>query len=357
MEYGAIDLHKKESQIRIVTEGGQVIDQRIATTRERFTQVFWGRPPMRVLVESSTESEWVAQHLEEMGHEVVVADPNYAPMYGQRSRRIKTDRRDVAALTEACQRGTYRPAHRRSARQQEVQSRLHVRQGLTQTRTRAILLARSITRAAGLRIAGGESRTFLTRLQALEMSAAMTTTLAPLRNVIEILNEELASADDQFKALVEADPLVKRLTTLPGIGPITASAFVATIDVPSRFDRAGQVTSYLGLVPQEYSSGEKQRRGHLVRSAHPYLQSLLVQAAWGVWRASDPRTAHFREWVQGIARRRGKKVAVVALARRLARTLFAMWRDQTDYQPPQIRPTRPARNDAATVARSIAVPG
>jgi transposase len=106
MEYGAIDLHKKESQIRIVTESGQVIDQRMATTRERLTQVFWGRPRMRILVEASTESEWVAQHLEQIGHEVVVADPNYAAMYGQRSRRIKTDRRDVAALMEACHRRT-----------------------------------------------------------------------------------------------------------------------------------------------------------------------------------------------------------------------------------------------------------
>jgi transposase len=102
MEYGAIDLHKKESQIRIVTNNGAIIDQRIATTRERLSHIFWGRPRMRILVEASTESEWVAQHLEELGHEVIVADPNYAPMYGHRSRRIKTDRRDVAALTEAC---------------------------------------------------------------------------------------------------------------------------------------------------------------------------------------------------------------------------------------------------------------
>ena len=72
MEYGAIDLHKKESQIRIVTADDQVIDHRIATTRERFTQVFWGRPRMRILVEASTESEWVAQHLEQMGHDVIV---------------------------------------------------------------------------------------------------------------------------------------------------------------------------------------------------------------------------------------------------------------------------------------------
>lgn len=355
MEYGAIDLHKKESQIRIVTAGGQVIDHRIATTRERFTHVFWGRPRMRILVEASTESEWVAQHLEQMGHDVIVADPNYGPMYGHRSRRIKTDRRDVAALAEACQQGTYRQAHRRSARQHEVQCRLNVRQELTQARTRAISLARGITRGAGLRIRSGRTETFLERLFALEMTASMQATLSPLRSVIEVLDDELAEADAQFETLVASDSMVRRLTTLPGIGPITASAFVAALDVVSRFERAGQVTSYLGLVPQEYSSGEKQRRGRIVRSAHPHVQSLLVQAAWRVSRASDPRTESFRTWAQAIARRRGKKVAMVALARRLARTLFAMWRDQTEYQPDRIRRKQPkvvTESTAAGVAAS-----
>ncbi len=102
MEYGAIDLHTKESQIRIVTSDGRVVlDQRIATRRDRFTGLFGDRPAMRILLETGTESEWVAQHLESLGHEVVVADPNYSPMYGERTRRIKTDKRDVAALAEA----------------------------------------------------------------------------------------------------------------------------------------------------------------------------------------------------------------------------------------------------------------
>jgi transposase len=355
MEYGAIDLHKKDSQIRIVTTSGEEIDQRIATTREQLTHVFWGRPPMRVLVEASTESEWVAQHLEQIGHEVIVADPNYGPMYGHRSRRIKTDRRDVAAVTEACQHGTYRVAHRRSARQHEVQCRLNVRQELTQARTRAISLARSITRAAGLRIRSGRAETFLGRLAALELSPSMKTTLAPLRSLIEVVDDELVNADEQFQALVAADATVKRLTTLPGIGPITASAFVAALDMASRFEQASQVASYLGLVPREYSSGEKQRRGHVMRSAHPQLQSLLVQAAWRVWRASDPRTEAFRLWAHAVARRRGKKVAIVALARRLARTLFAMWRDEADYQPRRIR-TRGVQPADATVETSASVP-
>ena len=349
MEYGAIDLHKIQSQIRIIAKTGEVIDQRIPTTRDRLATVFWGRPRMRILIEASTESEWVAQHLEELGHEAVVADPNYGPMYGHRSRRIKTDRRDVAALTEACQQGTYRLAHRRSARQHEVQCRLNVRKEITQARTRAISVARAITRAAGLRIPSGNAETFATRLFSLELSPAMKATLSPLRSIIEVCDDELAAADEQFDALVAGDPMVKQLTTLPGIGPITATAFVAALDTVSRFERAGQVTSYLGLVPHEYSSGEKQRRGRIVRSAHPHLQSLLVQAAWRLSRSNDPRTESFRTWAHAVARRRGKKVAMVALARRLARTLFAMWRDQAEYQPSRTR-----RREGSTRSTSLA---
>jgi transposase len=350
MEYGAIDLHKKESQIRIVTNNGAIIDQRIATTRERLSHIFWGRPRMRILVEASTESEWVAQHLEELGHEVIVADPNYAPMYGHRSRRIKTDRRDVAALTEACQHGTYHPAHRRSARQRTVQGLLNVRKELTESRTRAISLARAITRAGGFRIRSGRTETFLDRLAALELPASMTATLVPLRSVIEVLDDELATADDHFETLVEEDPVVKRLTTLPGIGPITATAYVAALDDATRFDSAAQVTSYLGLVPREYSSGEQQRRGRLLRSAHPHVQSLLVQAAWRMSRSSSSETVGLRVWAEAIARRRGKKIAMVALARRLARILFAMWRDETEYQANRIR-TGGAKAQRAVAAR------
>ncbi len=107
MEYGAIDLHTKESQIRIVTsEGRVVLDQRIATRGDRFTWLFGERRAMRILLERYRERVG-GQHLELMGHEVVVADLNYGPMYGERTRRIKTDKRDVAALAEANRREIY----------------------------------------------------------------------------------------------------------------------------------------------------------------------------------------------------------------------------------------------------------
>ena len=167
-----------------------------------------------------------------------------------------------------------------------------------------------------------------------------------MRSLIDVLNLELAKADETFATLVTQDPVVARLTTLPGIGPITASAYVAALDDAARFGGAAQVASYLGLVPREYSSGEQQRRGHVLRSAHPYVQALLVQAAWRIVRVKDPRTAALRTWADAIARRRGKKIAMVALARRLARMLFAMWRDAVAYDPARIRSSRADTNHA-----------
>lgn len=349
MEYGAIDLHKKESQVRIITESGEILDRRIPTTRDRLTAVFWGRPRGRILLEASTESEWVAQHLETLGHDVVVADPNFGLMYGHRSRRVKTDRRDVAALAAACRHGIYRVAHRRSARQRQVQTDLNIRRELVDTRTRLISISRAVTRAAGYRLASGVTETFLQRLAALELPAAIADRLRPIHPVITVLEQELAAADTRVATLAASDPVVQRLTTLPSIGPITATAFVAALDNVQRFAGrrgAAQVTSYLGLVPREYSSGEQHRRGRVLRSAHPYVQALLVQAAWRVYRSADPRTAALRAWAKAIATRRGKKIAIVALGRRLARILYAMWRDAAEYQPEQLRMPR-ARRAAA----------
>jgi transposase len=343
MEYGAIDLHKNESQVRILTASGELIDQRIRTTRDRLTALFWGRPHARILIEASTESEWVAQHLETLGHEVIVADPNYGLMYGHRSRRVKTDRRDVAALAEACRHGIYRCAHRRSPRQRMVQWHLNVRRELLDARTRLISVVRAITRSQGYRIAGGATDTFLTRLAALDLPVSVSESLVPVRSVMELLNQELADAAQRFEALVAEDPIVKRLTTCPSIGPITATAFVAALDNVHRFDGrrgAAQVTSYLGLVPREYSSGEQQQRGRIMRSAHPYVRALLIQAAWRICRSTDIRATALRRWAQAIARRRGRNIAIVALARRLARILYAMWRDGIDYQPDRIRSDR-----------------
>ncbi len=140
MENIGIDVHKKESQLCIITEAGEVIEHRIRTERGRFSEVLGKRPRAKVLMEASTESEWVARCLEEMGHEVVVADPNFAPMYGTRTRRVKTDKRDARALADACLSGTYRKAHRTSVARRQVKARLAVRDALVRERAKHLVL-------------------------------------------------------------------------------------------------------------------------------------------------------------------------------------------------------------------------
>lgn len=334
MDHAAIDLHKKESQIRIVTEAGEVLDWRIRTSREAFTAVFEGRPRLRVLLEASTESEWVAAHIETLGHEMIVADPNYAPMYGMRSRRVKTDWRDTVALTDACRQGTYRAVHRRSAAQRQQQAMLMVRDQLVRTRTRAINAAQALTRSVGARLRAGSREHFVERLAQVALPEAVRTTLQPLTDLIGHTTQARAALDRHLTTGAHADPICRRLMTAPGVGPVTAVAFVAALDTPTRFRQASQVTQYLGLVPRETSSGERQRRGHVLRSAHPRVQMLLVQAAWRVLRSTDPAAQHLRQWGGALAKRRGRKIAVVAVARRLARILWAMWRDETAFGRP-----------------------
>ena len=143
MEYIGIDVHKNQSQICILTQAGELVQMRIQTERSRFAAVLGERPRARILIEASTESEWVARCLEELGHEVIVADPNYAPMYAQRSRRVKTERRDAEALAMACGLGAYRPAQRTSDKQRQVRA---VREALVRSRVRWIGLIRALLR-------------------------------------------------------------------------------------------------------------------------------------------------------------------------------------------------------------------
>jgi transposase len=117
--------------------------------------------------------------LETLGHEVIVADPNFTAMSGHRSRRMKTDRRDVAALAEACRGGCDRAAHRRSASRRTGQAQLNIRRELTEARMRAISLTRAIVRGAGFRIRSGSTGSFLTRVAALALPSSMTETLTP----------------------------------------------------------------------------------------------------------------------------------------------------------------------------------
>jgi transposase len=340
MEYSAIDLHLRRSQFRIVREDGSVIREgKIDTSRAELSRVFGERSRMRILLESSTESEWVAQHLDTLGHEVIVADPNYAPMYGMRARKIKTDGRDTAALTEACRTGIYRRAHRVSAARRATRQELRVRRHLVQMRSRSISLLRALLRQDGWRLPRGSAEAVEARLERLALPAGLRTILAPLRTWLQTVNALLATVDEAVATQAAADPLAAHLMTAPGVGPVVALTFTAVLDDPARFGGdAARASAFLGLVPAENSSAERRHRGHITKTGPSELRALLVQASWVIWRGRSAAGAALRAWAHALAARRGRRIAIVALARRLSRVLFALWRDRSDFRVATRRP-------------------
>lgn len=338
MEYGAIDLHKRRSQIQIVSvDGAVVLARRIDTRREQFAAVFGTRPAMRVLIESSTESEWVAQLLEGWGHEVIVADPNYAAMYGTRARRVKTDARDAAALAEACRMGVYRRAHRASAETRTLRRTLQMRRLLVRHRTSAIALLRAFVRQHGLRVASGSADTFLQRLDRVPVADAVTATWAPFRTVLQRVTAAIDELDAALHARAMADPVTQHLMSAPGVGPVVALSFQAALETPARFPGgAAAASAFVGLVPREQSSGERRHKGAITKTGPRELRALLVQASWVIWRRTHADAAALRAWAHALAHRRGRYVAITALARRLARILFALWRDGAEFTPRRV---------------------
>ncbi len=336
MEHIGIDVHKNQSQICILTSDGELIEKRIVTDQGRFAAVLGSRPRARILIEASTESEWVARCLEGLGHEVIVADPNYLPMYGQRSRRVKTDRRDARALAEACRTGTYRSAHRTSDERRHLRGLLAVREALVRTRSRYISLIRALLRREGLRVRSGSAERFIERVAEVEVPALIRQEIEPLLAVMDHLDTQIALADRQLATLANEEGEIRRLCTVPGVGPVTATSVVATLDTAERFRGAHQVAAYLGLVPRERSSGEKQHKGRITKSGNNRTRYLLVEAAWVLLsRVKQARAQPLQAWAERIAARRGKRVAVVALARRLAGILYAMMRDGTEFDAGQ----------------------
>lgn len=172
-------------------------------------------------------------------------------------------------------------------------------------------------------------------MEQLAIGGRLKSEIAPLLAVLLNVNKQVAWLDSRLEHLAKSDETIGRLCSAPSVGPVTAAAFASTIDEPERFRGAHQVEAYLGLIPSEMSSGEKQHKGRITKAGNGRLRYLLVQVALSILRLRSPRTEVLRDWAERIAGRRGKMIAVVALARRMAGILYAMMRDGKPYQPAQ----------------------
>ena len=361
MEHIGIDLGASRSAICVVSsEGGVVLERTVRTLEiERFLA---RQARCRLAIESCAESRLVAVRARELGYEVRVVPSVFVRSLGIGTRRIKTDKRDAMNLAIASFRlGDELPhTHVRNDEAAAIQDLVRARSSLVAQRTMAINFVRAQLRKAllgqGPRCTAKRfctaAREYIGENATLEVNAHLVT--------IDVLNEQIEGLEKKMNEVAEASEPAARLRKITGVGPIVSLAFLAAIAEPKRFACGGHLASYIGLSPGESTTGGKVHRTGIIGAGQRQLRGLLVQAAHTMLNARRTREP-MAQWALELERRRGRKVAVCALARRLAIVMWAMLRDGTRYDPTMTRPrerpdpmTEPARAIPSGAATPVA---
>ena len=330
MQHVAIDLGGKESQVCIRSEDGKIVRETKVPTRKLAT-FLQRQPSSRVVLETCAEAFHVADLAIERGHEVRVVPATLVRSLGVGARRTKTDRRDAQVLSEVSCRIELPSVHVPSDMARQRRTLCGMREALVSSRTQLINCVRGWTRTQLLKVPPATSRTFPARIRAaaLDRPEGLPEHVERLLKVLDALNEQIAAADEELEQMAEGDPICVRLMSVPGVGPVTSVRFAAAIDDVTRFASAHAVQSFLGLTPGENSSSERKQRTGITKAGPAAVRRALVQAAWNLRRT---RPLHpVCQWAMKIEQRRGRFVAVVAVARKLAGILFALWRDGSTY--------------------------
>jgi transposase len=329
MEHCAIDLGGRESQVCVRRADGHVLHEERWPTAS-LPQYLRELPHSRVILETAAEAFRIADAAKEAGHEVRVVPATLVRTLGVGARKTKTDKRDARVLSEVSCRIDLPSVHIPSARSREWKTICGMHDVLMTSRTKFINNLRGWMRGQGHRLKRGTAETFAERMRCLEPLPEHVQAQA---EVLAELTERIRASTRRLEALALSDEVCRRLMTVPGIGPSVAVRFVAAIDDVRRFDSADKLTSYLGLTPGESSSSEHQQRLSITKAGPASVRWVLIQAAWIVQlRCRSDAARPLRLWAAEIAGRRGRLIATVALARKLAAICYALWRDGSTYR-------------------------
>jgi len=331
MQHVAIDLGGRESQLCArATDGSIVKEARVST--KSLPKLLTAMEPSRVILETSSEAFKIADVALAHGHEVRVVPATLVRQLGVGARGVKNDRKDAQVLSEVSCRIDLPSVHIPSKTSRELKSLCGTREAMLRARTLLINNARGWLRTQLARIRSGATHTFPTRVREHAKAAAMELPahIEGLLAMIEATNLQVKDATERLAERARDNPVCRRLMSVPGVGPVTAVRYLAAIDDRTRFSNAHAVQSYLGLTPGENSSSDRRQNTGITKAGPSPLRRTLVQAAWAALRRypNEPMV----KWATQIVTRRGKFIAVVALARKIAGILFAMWRDGTDYR-------------------------
>jgi transposase len=338
----AVDLAKSVFQVSVSHAPGRVRAQH-RLSRRRFRTFFLNHPPAHVLMEACGSAHHWGRELQSLGHHVSLLPPAHVARYRQGN---KTDRADAKALLEAARNEDIVPVPVKSLDQQAITALHRLRSGYLATRTARINTVRGLLREFGLPVPQGP-RSFLAKAHlALDDTQLPTYLRAALTEALLEIKELQAKADDlrsQLERLAPLIPSVSFLMTVPGIGILSATALVASVGDVQRFPSGRSFANYLGLTPRESSTGASRRLGPISKRGNRYLRMLLIHGArsalLAAHRTSQPDS--LQTWALRTAQARGHNIATVALANRIARIAWRVWRDQRPFQ------RRPAEKENA----------
>lgn len=331
----AVDIAKNVFQIAISPRPGRV-EKEARVSRGKFLDFMARQEPARVILEACGSAHHWGRELRKLDHDPVLLPVRHVAPYRVGN---KTDRADTHAMLEASRNEQIRPVPIKSTEQQTLIALHRLRSTWVETRTARINTVRGILRELGFVIPQGARKVVPKAWDLVEsadspLPMALRPALAEMILEIKVLEERIDEVEKQMRQLAKRMPEVERLQTIPGIGLITASALVAVLGDVERFPTARHLASFLGLTPKETSSGNRRRLGRITKRGDSYLRMLLVHGAraalWAGNRVQEPD--RLRAWAIAIQQRRGHNKACCALANKLARIVWAVWRSGDPYR-------------------------
>jgi transposase len=328
MKIVGCDFHPRWQQIAVFdTETGEMSEHKLLNSDGEAERFYRGlAEPALVGVEACGNSQWFVDLLERLGHQVWIGDA--AEIRASYVRRQKTDRRDAGHILRLLMENRFPRLWTPTAEQRDLRQLLIHRHKLVEIRTRVknglqhLALNRGLQKKSSLWSVRGRAY-----LEGLALDGWTARRREDLLKLLAELDQEVGELDEAVERACEEHPQARLLRTQPGVGPITALAFVLTIGDVSRFRHSGQVASYVGLIPREHSSGGKQRLGSISKQGNRFMRQLLVEAVQTTNRLDEG----FRREYQARCHHKAKGVAKVAAARKLAVRLYWMLKQNVGY--------------------------
>jgi transposase len=331
--FAGLDVSVKETSVFIVNDAGKIVKEvKVASEPQALLKVL-GNPTFRfrrIALEAGPLSQWLFSALAEAELPVIVETRHMQAVL--KAQINKTDRNDARGIAQMIRVGLYRPVHVKTLRSQKLRMLLTHRKLL---QSKAIAIEndlRGTLRNFGLKVGMVGKVRFETRIQELvENIPDMAVLVESLLIVRRALREQIVILHRRLLAIVRDDEVCRRLMTTPGVGPVVALTYRATVDVPARFRNSKAVGAVFGLTPSKYQSGEINRTGAISKCGDEMMRVMLYEAAQ-IMLTRTNKWSWLKAWAMKIARHRGMKKAIVALARRLAVIMHRMWVDGTEFR-------------------------